>query len=57
MEDRDSGASWTLVPARRGQMYGVIVDSLRREPESWSRCRAGMVDGMLSMTMSRRWLR
>jgi len=38
-------------------MYGVIVDSLRREPESWSRCRAGMVDGMLSMTMSRRWLR
>jgi len=51
MESRDSRAWWTLIPARRGQAYGLIVDNLRREPESCSRCRAGMMDAMLSMMM------
>ena len=47
----DSKASWTLIPARRGQAYGLIVDNLRREPESRSRCRAGMVDTMMLVMM------
>jgi hypothetical protein len=54
MEYGDSGASWTFIPARRGQAYGLIVDNLRREPESWSRCRAGMMDAMLLMMMGSR---
>jgi hypothetical protein len=52
MESRDSRASWTLIPARRGQADGLIVDNLRREPESRSRCRAGMMDTMMLMMMS-----
>jgi hypothetical protein len=54
MKDRDSSASWTLVPDERGRTHGLIVDSLRSEPELWSRCRAGMVDRMLSVMMSSR---
>jgi hypothetical protein len=33
MMDRDSRASWTLIPAERGQAYGLIVDSFRSELE------------------------
>jgi hypothetical protein len=54
MEYGDSSASWTVILVGRGREYGVIVDSLRREPESCSRCHAGMVDRMRSMTMSGR---
>jgi hypothetical protein len=53
MEYRDSSASWTLIAAARGQAYGLIVDNLQCEPESWLRCRAGMMDAMLLLMMMR----